>query len=65
LGDGRLVLEESELLEALESEDNFLAAFGRTHPSVFAGPRGVRESSGALFERECFTCPADDEVFFR
>ncbi len=32
---------------------------------MLAGPRGVRESSGALFERECFICPVDDDVFLR
>ena len=56
-------MEEPEVLEDLEPEDSFLPAFGRTHPSVFAGPRGVSERSGAFFERECFTCPVDDEVF--
>jgi hypothetical protein len=64
LGDELFVAEASEILEVLDSGNNLLPAFGRTHPSIFAGPRGVGESSGALFERECFMCPVDDEVFF-
>ncbi len=56
-------MEEPDVPEDFESEDSFLPALGRTHPSVFAGPRGVSERSGALFERECLGCPVDDEVF--
>jgi hypothetical protein len=63
LGDGRRGVKEPEVLEDLESEDSFLPAFGRTHPFPSAGPSGVRESSGALLERECFMCRVDDEVF--
>lgn len=65
-GDERRGVEEPEVPENFESEDSFLPDFGRTQPSVFAGPRGVSERSGALFERECFECPVvDDEVFPR
>ena len=60
MGDERRGVEEPEVAEDFESDEGFLPAFGRTHPPFFA----VSERSGALFERECFACPADDEAFF-
>ena len=45
------VLEPEDL--AVEDEDDFLLCLGRTQPDVVAGPRGVRDSSGADLERVC------------
>jgi hypothetical protein len=59
LGGG--VLEPEDL--DIEDEDVFLLCFGRTQPDVVAGPRGVRDSSGADWERECLGLPIAEEGF--
>ena len=46
-----------------ESEDNFLSILGRTHPSDVAGPNGVIESCGALFDLACFGFPREELLF--
>jgi hypothetical protein len=47
----------------IEDEDVFLLCLGRTQPDVVAGPRGVRDSSGADWERVCLGLPTAEEGF--
>jgi len=52
--------------ETIESADNLLLVFGRTHPSVVAGPNGVGvvESCRPLFVRACFGSLPEESLFF-
>ena len=49
--------------ETFDSADNFRPVLGRTHPFGVAGPNGVIESFGALFERACFIFPTEELLF--
>jgi hypothetical protein len=48
---------------APEDDDDFLLCLGRTQPDVVAGPRGVRDNSGADLERVCLRLPITEEDF--
>lgn len=47
----------------IEDEDVFLLCLGRTLPDVVARPRGVRDNSGADWERVCLVLPTAEEGF--